>query len=126
MAARCRQPGTLVAHSGAFRTCRRTLQATCRSLQVPRRVCRRAPGSALSSSLTGFRTIGKGERTVGGMPCRWIDFTGQMSGKIGLEQRLYIAVDGRTAYLITCTTAGGMWEKEQPDFEHVLDSFTIR
>jgi len=79
----------------------------------------------ISGSLARFRMVAKGEKTIGGMPAMWIDFTGQMANKVELEQRLYIAVDGVTAYLITCTAASGGWAKGAPGFDVVLDSFTI-
>ena len=79
----------------------------------------------LSGSVVRFRMIGKGERSIGGMRGRWVDFTGQMANKVALEQRLHIVEDGGTAYLITCTAAEGRWARDQWRFNQVLDSFTI-
>jgi len=79
----------------------------------------------ITGSVARFRMIGKGERSISGMRGRWIDFTGQMANKVELEQRLYIVVDGATAYLITCTAAEGRWATDEWRFDQVLDSFTI-
>ncbi|MBS1606403.1 MAG: hypothetical protein JST42_27345 [Bacteroidetes bacterium] len=79
----------------------------------------------ITGSVARFRMIGKGERSIGGMRSRWVDFTGQMANKVELEQRLYIVVEDRTAYLITCTAANGRWSRDEWRFNQVLDSFTI-
>jgi len=79
----------------------------------------------ITGSVARFRMIGKGEKTIGGMRGRWVDFTGQMANKVELEQRLYIVVSQGTAYLITCTAAEGRWKRDEWRFNQVLDSFTI-
>jgi hypothetical protein len=79
----------------------------------------------ITGSVARFRMIGKGERSIGGLRGRWVDFTGQMANKVELEQRLYIVVEEGTAYLITCTAASGRWARDEWRFNQVLDSFTI-
>ena len=79
----------------------------------------------ITGSVARFRMIGKGERSIGGMRGRWVDFTGQMANKAELEQRLYIVVFQGTAYLITCTAGEGRWARDEWRFNQVLDSFTI-
>jgi hypothetical protein len=79
----------------------------------------------IRNSLAQFNLIGKGERMFGGLPSRWLHFTGQNADAIPLEQKLYVITNGGIAYIITCTSVKGQLAKDEANFEPILNSFKV-
>ena len=79
----------------------------------------------IRNSLSQFNLIEKGERMFGGLPGRWLHFTGQNADAIPLEQKLYVITNGGIAYIITCTSVKGQLAKDETSFNPILNSFKV-
>jgi hypothetical protein len=79
----------------------------------------------IRNSLSQFNLIEKGEKMFGGLPGRWLHFTGQNADAIQLEQKMYVITNGGIAYIITCTSVKGQLAKDETSFDPILTSFKV-
>ncbi len=79
----------------------------------------------IRNSLSQFNLVEKGERIFGGLPGKWLHFTGQNADAIPLEQKLYVITNGGIAYIITCTSVKGQLAKDETNFNPILNSFKV-
>ncbi len=79
---------------------------------------------ALSEQLPGFKLIGVGDMTVGGLPVKWIEFS-QSSGNIdaNVKQFYIIAEGGKRAFIITGASPPEEFTKFRPVMDQIVQSF---
>ncbi|HET6255746.1 MAG TPA: hypothetical protein VFE32_16845 [Puia sp.] len=70
-----------------------------------------------------FSLIGKGERTFGSRPGRWLHYTQNREG-MELEDICYLIPDKGIVYIVTCSALKGRLLASRPAFEEVVTSFT--
>jgi hypothetical protein len=80
--------------------------------------------ASLATYVQQFSLIGKGERTIGDRPARWLHYA-QSPGGIGLEDICYIVPDKGIAYIITCSALKGQLLQNRRAFEQAIMSFKL-
>lgn len=78
----------------------------------------------LSKYIQSYHLDGKGDKEIGGIPSRYIQYT-QSPGGLSLEAICYFIPSNGIAYIITCTTAQGHLKEYQPQFDEAIQSFHI-
>jgi hypothetical protein len=79
----------------------------------------------MSKYLQGFALVGKGERVIGGIHARWIEYTQRPSG-FALANICYIIPYKGIAYIITCSSLQAQLEENRPVFDQAVNSFRLR
>jgi hypothetical protein len=74
--------------------------------------------------LRNLKVNSQGETTVDGKPARWIIFDHQF-GPYQLRALTYAVFDGRTAFIITCTSTSKTFSKYKSTFEKAVQSFRV-
>ncbi|HUB59834.1 MAG TPA: hypothetical protein VL978_03970 [Puia sp.] len=78
---------------------------------------------SLAQYVPQFSLIGKGERTFGTRPSRWLHYTQNRDGT-RLENICYLIPDKGIVYILTCSTLKGRLLGSRPAFEQAVTSFT--
>jgi hypothetical protein len=79
----------------------------------------------MSKYLQGFMLVGRGERVIGGIHARWIEYT-QRPGGYALANICYIIPYKGIAYIITCSSLQSQLEQNRPAFDQAVNSFRLR
>jgi hypothetical protein len=79
----------------------------------------------MSKYLQGFALVGRGERVVGGIHARWIEYTQRPGGYV-LANICYIIPYKGIAYIITCSSLQSQLEQNRPAFDQAVNSFRLR
>lgn len=79
----------------------------------------------MSKYLQGFALVGRGERVIGGIHARWIEYTQRPSG-FALSNICYVVPNKGIAYIITCSSLQTQLEQNRPLFDQAVNSFRLR
>lgn len=78
----------------------------------------------MRSQLHGIKEEQQTDLTINGIDFKNIKYSHIYAGR-AIDANLYVAVNGQTGYVITCTVAQGTLSKWQPTFDNIIRSFSF-
>jgi serine/threonine-protein kinase len=79
----------------------------------------------MSRLLTDFQVHEKGQLILSNTDARWVIYSHRM-GTLNIKVLVYVLVQGRRGYVITCSAAPEQFPKYKSKFEEIVQSFKFK